>query len=154
MRISNELDALKHLPFYEHLRRIFAGESRFTRIVEFTGMEVLATGEGTCSVAFDVDRRFANPAGTLQGGMLTTVADMAIGLAFLSRLKPDEHFTSLDIKVNFFKPVRDGRLEFHAEVVHRGRSTGLVNCDVFNQDEVLVAQVNSTCFILPNDNPD
>jgi hypothetical protein len=46
--------------------------------------------------------------GTLHGGMLCDIADAAMGIAFASTLAPDESFTTVELKINFFRPVWAG----------------------------------------------
>ena len=43
--------------------------------------------------------------GTVHGGILCTLADSAMGMAFASSLGEEETFTTLEIKVNYTRPV-------------------------------------------------
>jgi uncharacterized protein (TIGR00369 family) len=99
----------------------------------------------------DVDERFANPMGTLHGGVLCDLADAAMGTAFVTGLAGDQSFTTLELKINFLRPVWRGRLTARARVVQRGRTIGLVECDVVDERERLVARSSSTCLLLEND---
>lgn len=112
-------------------------------------MKLVSTETGRAVITFRAEKRFSNAAGTLQGGMLTTVADAAMGLAFLCALQETEGFTTLELKVNFLRPVTSGTLlRFEAVVAHRGRTAGLVNCNVSGEKGRLVAQCSSTCMVL------
>ncbi len=146
--MGNELQAVRHLPYYDKIEGWFAGNPEISTIAAYTGMKVASTASGTVVITFQPDRRFANPFGTLQGGLLTTVADAALGLAFQTTLKETEGFATLELKVNFVRPARDGELRFEATVSHRGKRTGLVNCNVTNDEGKLVAQCSSTCMVL------
>ena len=146
--MGNELQAVRHLPYYDKIEGWFAGNPEISTIADYTGLKVVSTASGAVIITFEPDRRFANPAGTLHGGLLTTVADAAMGLAFQTTLKATESFTTLELKVNFVRPARDGKLQFSATVSHRGRKSGLVNCDVTNEKGKLVAQCSSTCMVL------
>ncbi|MBI4638812.1 MAG: PaaI family thioesterase [Candidatus Rokubacteria bacterium] len=59
-----------------------------------------------------------------------------------------ETFTTLELKINFLKPVRTGRLVATGRVVKGGRTVGLVECDVLDDKEGLVARASSTCMTL------
>jgi len=59
-----------------------------------------------------------------------------------------ETFTTLEIKVNYLRPVFEEKLLAAAKVVHRGRSVGMVECDVTTEDGKLVARGVSTCSVL------
>ena len=94
------------------------------------------------------EARHANPMGTLHGGILCDIADAAMGMAFASTLDEGETFTTLELKINFLKPVWTGRLVATGRVVEGGRTIGLVECDVVDEKERLVARASSTCMTL------
>jgi uncharacterized protein (TIGR00369 family) len=62
-----------------------------------------------------------NPMGTLHGGVYCDLADAAMGYAYASTLAEGETFTTVELKINFFRPVRKGRLTAEARVVKAGR---------------------------------
>ena len=96
--------------------------------------------------------KHANPMGTLHGGILCDVADAAMGMACASLLEEGESFTTLELKMNFFRPILDAQLEARAEVVHRGKSLVYLECAIVTVgEEKLVAKSNSTCLILRGD---
>jgi len=90
----------------------------------------------------------ANPMGTLHGGILCDIADAAMGIAYATELGDGESFTTLELKINFLRPVWNARLTAEARVVQRGRTVGLVECDVLDEDGRLVARASSTCLTL------
>ena len=55
-------------------------------------------------------RQHANPMGTLHGGVLCDVADAAMGIAYASTLAEGETFATLELKINFLKPVWTAKL--------------------------------------------
>ena len=71
-----------------------------------------------------------------------------MGFAFASTLGPGETFTTLELKINFLRPVFEGKLTASARVTHRGKTIGLVECDVANSEGKKVARVSSTCSVL------
>ncbi len=86
--------------------------------------------------------------GTLHGGVLCDIADLAMGAAYFSTLDEGESFTTLELKINFLRPVWQATLQAEAHVVKRGRVVGLVECDVFDEQRRLVARLSSTCMTL------
>jgi len=72
----------------------------------------------------------------------------AMGIAWASELEHGETFTTLELKINFMKPVWRGHLLAEGKVVKRGRTVGLVECDVFDEKGSLVARASSTCMTL------
>lgn len=148
------LDGLRRLAVHDTVRRWFEGDPEISTIASYTGLQVVSTKPGRAVVVFRAERRFANAAGRLQGGLLTTVADAALGLAFLTTLDDDQSFTTLDLSANFLRPVPDGSLlRFDATVVHRGRTTGLVTCDVTTDSGLLVARCSSTSLVIRPERP-
>ena len=74
--------------------------------------------------------------------------DSAMGVAWASNLGEGETFTTLELKINFLKPVWTGRLEAVATVMKPGRTQGLVSCEIRDEQGSLVAFATSTCLTL------
>ena len=120
-------------------------------IAVLIGMRPLSLGDGEAVFEMKADRRHHNPMGTVHGGILCDLADAAMGYAFASTLEAGESFTTLELKINFVQPVFDEKLTAKAKVVHRGKTVGLVECDVLNEQGKLVARASSTCSVLHGD---
>src|ERR1700704_1350369 len=80
------------------------------------GMRLESFKTGEALVVLDATSEHANPMGTVQGGILAAVADAAMGWAFMTTLGEGESRTTLEIKVNFLRPVWTGRLEARGQV--------------------------------------
>ena len=86
--------------------------------------------------------------GTLHGGVLGDIADAAMGIAWAATLGDGETFTTLELKINFLKPVWTGELMALGRVVKGGRTIGLIECDVVDARQALVARASSTVMTL------
>ncbi|SRR6266446_4268171 len=117
-------------------------------IAKLLGLTIVRKERGRATVEFDADDRYANPMGTLHGGVLCDLADAAMGVAYLSTLDSNQSFTTVELKINFFRPVRKSKLRAKANVVRAGRVLGFVECDVVDERERLVARASSTCMTL------
>ena len=117
-------------------------------IGKLLGMKLLQAENGMAMVELVADERHANPMGTLHGGVLCDIADAAMGLAYRTTLAADESFTTLELKINFLRPVWKATLRAKARVVRAGRFVGFVECDVVDEQERLVARASSTCLTL------
>src|SRR5437879_10993462 len=106
----------------------------------------IETGKATFEL--EAGPQHANPMGTLHGGIICDVADAAMGTAYASTLDEGESFTTLELKINFLRPFWSGRLVATARTVKTGRTIGLVECDVTDAEERLVARPMSTCRAL------
>lgn len=104
--------------------------------------------DGMSLVTLEAGPQHANPMGTLHGGVLCDIADAAMGLAFASTLTEGESFTTLELKINFFRPVWQAQLRAQGKVVRRGSSVGYVECAITDQEHRLVAKAASTCMVL------
>lgn len=130
------------------IRMVQRGEASPPPVARLIGFTLTDVEPRRAVIAFDADRRHANPMGTLHGGILCDVADAAMGMAYAATLDEDETFATLELKINFLKPVRTGRLVATGRVVKGGRSVGLVECDVVDEEDRLVARASSTCMTL------
>lgn len=129
----------------EHIRETGSPAARLI------GFEVPEHGNGRALVTLHAGPQHANPMGTLHGGILCDIADAAMGIAFASTLAPGESFTTVELKINFLRPVREAKLRAEGKVVHRGRTIGYVECDVLDENGKLIAKSNSTCLVLRGD---
>jgi uncharacterized protein (TIGR00369 family) len=132
----------------EGIQRRILGEASQPPVANLIGFRLVAVGGGRATVEFEANERHANPMGTLHGGILCDIADAAMGMAYASNLGDGETFTTLELKINFLKPVWNAKLTAEAHVVKGGRTVGLVECDVFDEKRSLVARASSTCMTL------
>ena len=118
-------------------------------VATLIGFEPVSVERGAAVFHLEARREtHANPMGTLHGGILCDVADAAMGMACASLLDEGESFTTLELKINFLKPVWKARLRAEGHVVRRGKTVGLVECDVVDETGSLVARASSTCLTL------
>jgi uncharacterized protein (TIGR00369 family) len=135
----------KHL---DNLERLVRGELPAPPIARLIGFQVTSVRHGEAVVEFEASDIHANPMGTLHGGVLCDIADAAMGIAYASTLDDGESFTTLELKINFLRPVWKEKLRAVGKVVKRGRVVGMVECDVTNADGALVARSSCTCMVL------
>ena len=142
----------------DYLRKLLSGtltptdQSPFNfpfPIMKTLGLRLVEAGEGTASFEMEAKTDLhSNPMGTIHGGVLCDIADAAIGTAHFTTLADGESFTSIDLQINFFRPVWNETLRAVAKPVHRGRTISRYVCDISRADGKLVAQVMSTIMTL------
>jgi uncharacterized protein (TIGR00369 family) len=120
-------------------------------VARLIGFEAKEIADGRATVTLAAGPQHANPMGTLHGGILCDIADAAMGMAFASTLAPEESFTTVELKINFFRPVWEARLKAEGQVVRRGRSLGYVECEITDERGQLIAKAASTCLVLRGD---
>lgn len=117
-------------------------------IARLIGFEITRVENGRATVVLSAGKQHANPMGTLHGGVLCDIADAAMGIAFASTLALDESFTTVELKINFFRPVWQAELKAEGVVLHRGRTVGYVECNITDEQNRLIAKAASTCMVL------
>jgi uncharacterized protein (TIGR00369 family) len=117
-------------------------------VARLIGFEASEIADGRAVVTLTAGPQHANPMGTLHGGILCDIADAAMGMAFASTLAPDESFTTIELKINFFRPVWEAHLRAEGKVVRRGSTVGYIECEITDEGGRLVAKAASTCMAL------
>jgi uncharacterized protein (TIGR00369 family) len=117
-------------------------------ISKLIGFRMVAYERGRAVFEMETGPHHGNPMGTLHGGILCDIADAAMGTALATTLEEGESFTTLELKINFLKPVWQTTLRAEGRIVKRGRTIGLIECDVTDAGGSLVARASSTCMVL------
>ena len=133
------------------LRKVQRGELPPPPVATLIGFTIGSVEPGRVVMEMQAGPRHASPLGTVHGGVLCDLADAAMGMAYASSLDEGETFTTLELKINFLKPVWSGKLTATGYVVKGGRTVGLVDCDVHDEKQSLVARASSTCMTLRGD---
>jgi uncharacterized protein (TIGR00369 family) len=129
---------------------VFGGseKERGFPVARLIGFQPQPFSEGHAVVTLTTGPHHANPMGTLHGGILCDIADAAMGVAFASTLKDGQSFTTIELKINFFRPVWEAQLKAEAKVIRRGSTVGYLECEVTDEQGRLVAKAASTCMVL------
>ncbi|MED3383362.1 PaaI family thioesterase [Bacillus subtilis] len=132
----------------EALRKVAKGEIPGSPAAQVLGFNVTDVDKGWVVIEIDANEKLHNPMGTLHGGILCDIADAAMGYAFSTTLAEDELFTTVEIKLNFLKPIFKSRLRAEGKLIKKGASIGLLECHVYDEKQSLVAFSTSTCMVL------
>src|SRR5438477_9238208 len=117
----------------EFAQKMMRSEIQPPPISRFLGFVIKTIESGHAVFEMEVDESHHNPLGTLHGGIYCDLADAAMGYAYAVTLAEGETFTTVELKINFLRGVRKGRLTAEARVVKAGRTLGYVECDVKDQ---------------------
>lgn len=132
----------------EKLKQMAIVEVPGPPIAQLLGIEIIEVEKGSAILEMEASEKLHNPMGTLHGGVLGDLSDLAMGYAFYSTLTDDELFTTVEMKLNFLKPIWEGTLRAESKLIKKGKSTGLVECYIYDKKESLVAHSTSTCMVL------
>ena len=132
----------------QNLQAMVAGELPGPPVAQLLGMRLVEVEDGRAVFELDTDDRFWNPMGTVHGGILCDLADAALGVCWASTLPDGETFTTVELKINFLRPVREGSLRAVGTVTKRGRHIGMTECEVTDAEGRLVAKASATVMTL------
>lgn len=116
-------------------------------IARLLGMRLASAGPGLATFEMVAEEKHHNPMGSVHGGVLADLADAALNHAVIGTLGPDETFLTVELKMNFLRPVFSGRLRCHARVESRGKTIVYATADIVNDEGKLVAKGLSTNLV-------
>lgn len=150
---SNPLETAekaKTMSGYDFLNGILKGTIPPPPIADTLEFHPLGLEEGKVTFEFEPQEYHYNPIGSVHGGVISTLLDTAMGCALHSKLPQSTAYTTLELKVNFIKPVTDrcGKMKAEGRLIHLGKSTALIEADLKDDQGRLYAHGVSTCMIL------
>ena len=104
---------------------------------ELVGFEVFPESDGTGKGQLTVSERHLNPNGVVHGGALFTLVDTAMGASLMQQLDEGEICATLQISMNFLRPVVGGVVECEARVVSKGRRFANVRGELYVQEKLV-----------------
>jgi uncharacterized protein (TIGR00369 family) len=113
----------------------------------FLGLEIAYT-EHACVIEMEPLDFMFNPQGSLHGGVISTILDISMGHLLNHASGPG---VTLEMKVQFLRPVRHGRIRSEAVFIKRGRSINYLEARLVDAEQRLVATATSTWQLLPRD---
>lgn len=114
--------------------------------VDHVGAEIVEYGAGRSRLSLEVQPLHLNSQGVVHGGALFTLADTGMGAALYSLLGPGEGCATIEVKINYFRPVTAGTVLCLCEVVHRGRTVANLEATLTVGGQ-LVAKANGSFAI-------
>jgi len=105
---------------------------------------------GAITVSFNADERFTNPAGAVQGGILAAMLDDAMGPAVVLATDGARYAPTINLNINYLKPVAPGRVRVEARVTHMGKTIAYLEGKLFSEDGVLSATATATARVIDN----
>jgi uncharacterized protein (TIGR00369 family) len=142
--VSDAAGATEATPFAEITRRFtsapVAAALRTTAVLEIT--------HGKASIGHDAPVEWTIEGGSVQGGFVAGMIDQAMALAVRTVLAPEDRHPTIELKVNYFRPVPAGMLIAGAEVLRRGRSTVYVEAVLEDESGRMLAKGTSTVMVV------
>lgn len=134
-------------PFWDGVE----GRAPIPRAAATLGFEFIRADPdvGTIEVAFAGTESFTNPAGNVLGAFVAAMLYDTLGPALLATLEPDQFQSTLDLNVNFLRPVRPGRILGKGRVRHRDGDIAFLEATLINADGATIATATATARVIP-----
>jgi len=132
----------------ELYREMIAGHRAQTPVMNYLHMKIIAVDEGQATFEMQTSPEMINSIGLVQGGILSTVADAAMGLAAGSLLDENQFVTTIELKMNFLRPVKLGKITAIGKVTHPGHHIIFTECQIFTDSQKLAVTGSSTLMII------
>ena len=142
-------EAARGLTGLEFLRKIVAGELPRPPISALLNFGVTEVGAGRAVFTAEPAEYHYNPIGVVHGGLAATLLDSAMGCAVHPTLPAGAGYTTLEIKVNYVRPLTAGTggVRCEAQVIHVGGRTATAEGRIVDAGGKLYAHGTTTCMV-------
>jgi uncharacterized protein (TIGR00369 family) len=133
-----------------YLRALQSGELPPPPFAVLLGIWITEVSEGRVVFAAEPEEYHYNPLGTVHGGVMATLLDSALGCAVQSLLPAGTTYTTLELKVNYLRPVtvKTGTIYAEGKIIHLGGRIATAEARVTDAAGKLYAHGTTTCIIL------
>jgi uncharacterized protein (TIGR00369 family) len=133
----------------EYMRQLMTGEREPSGMALLMNMRLVEVEEGRAVFAVEPDERHYNGLGIAHGGLAATLLDSALGCAINTVMPAGRVFTTLEMKINYVRPMRreTGEVRCEAEVLHAGPRVATAEGRIFDASGKLYAHGTATCML-------
>ena len=112
-------------------------------------MQAIEVGDGYMAFAVEPAEYHYNPIGIVHGGLAATLLDSAMGCAIHTTLPAGQGYTTLELKVNYVRPMtmKTGLVRAEGRVIHRGGQIATAEGKVVDAEGKLYAHATTTCLL-------
>jgi acyl-CoA thioesterase len=135
--------------FKESLLNWMATKNPFWSLL---GMELVEIKKGWAKIRLPFSDKLANGIGVAHGGAIFSPADSAVGMALVGMVHKDENISTLEMKINYLKPLTAGDIIAEAKIVHKGTMTAIGDVEVKDEKGNLIAKGLATYAITKKEN--
>ena len=131
------------------LQALIAGTVPNPPISELLNFYLVEVAKGRAMFEGNPEFRHYNPIGSVHGGIAATLLDSALGCAIFSTLHKGDTWTTLELKLNFVRPMTKdtGPVRAEGRILHRGRTVATSEGDLKDRAGKLYAHATTTCMI-------
>ena len=135
----------------EYLLRILSGEIPGVPIGDTLGFRLAQAEKGRVVLVGSPDARSYNLIGSVHGGWAAAILDTALALSVLSTLDESQGFTTVDIRINYLRPLtaETGEVRAEGQVLQAGRRLAYGDARLVDATGKLLCHGTGSCLILP-----
>jgi uncharacterized protein (TIGR00369 family) len=141
--------ARRELSGLEYMQKLAAGELPESGMSGLMGFRLSEVSAGHAVIVITPEERHYNGLGIVHGGLAATLLDSALGVAINSMMPAGKVFTTLEMKVNYVRPItnKTGELCCVAKVIHVGGRVATAEGRVEDANGTLYAHGTATCML-------
>jgi uncharacterized protein (TIGR00369 family) len=135
----------------DFVRKIISGEYAMVPIGEHLGFRLVEADPGRVAIVGRPDRRSYNLLENVHGGWTAAILDTAMALSTLTTLDAHHAFTTLDIRINYLRPITmaTGDVRAEGKVIQGGRRIAYCEARLVDGGGKLLAHGTGSCLIIP-----
>jgi uncharacterized protein (TIGR00369 family) len=105
---------------------------------------------GISVLEVDLGEKHLHPFGYVHGGAIASVMDAAAYWAVFPQVKDEMGLTTVEIKVNFLAPVKEGKLVAKGRCIKIGKTLALGDATIYDKNGNLLGHGTATMMIVPD----
>ena len=105
---------------------------------------------GTAVLEVDLGEKHLHPFGYVHGGAIASVMDATAYWAVFPQVKDEMGLTTVEIKVNFLAPVKEGKLVAKGRCIKIGKTLALGDATIYDGNGNLLGHGTATMMIVPD----
>jgi uncharacterized protein (TIGR00369 family) len=113
------------------------------------GARITESEPGRVVLELEAGPEHRHGGGVVQGGVITQIADAAMGMSLATLQEDGLWNTTIELKINFIRPVVSGRIRAVGRVVEMKQTLLFSEADVLDEQDRVVARASSTCMPVP-----
>ncbi|HVG34826.1 MAG TPA: PaaI family thioesterase [Pyrinomonadaceae bacterium] len=128
----------------QRLREIF----KTIPYVKLIGIKLVGIERGSATLRLDLRDELMRNGGIAHGGVIASLIDTASAFAVMSGLEPGQTTTTIDLTIQYLRPLVKGQARAVARILRSGRRVAVVSVDVKDEREVLAATALTSYLVM------
>jgi uncharacterized protein (TIGR00369 family) len=140
------------LPGIERMSAGRRGRMPYSPMGYLTELQMTESSRGHSTFSMPASPWFPNSSGLISGGVLAVIGDAALGSVVHSDVGPGQGMTTAELSMSFLRPVvpkPDAVVTGSGQLIHRGRTMGISEAFLFDDDDQLISHGTTRCTVFP-----